>query len=981
MFFTKLTIYYIIKKGGEYFGNKKFSINLFAITRRKETMKSKFKVLLLLFSLIIIIFGNKLMVSAKDNSYNTKNENIVNASKSYEIENYFSYELGYIRFKENEKIVVNTVSNQISLDKYDFYKIDNTDYEENIYAADIFSKMKDLKNQNIYGVFVIPKNVAYNYKHANEVLDTNFNNYNTLIILYYDYQLNSMKKIISILEPETYNSIIDYSKSLDIVLEDEITDSLKFSLSAENEFKSQISDINENEVESLSQYDLMNSVVYANENQTVTINQWDKYYTNSKNLLHDYNNLYFRNNHQYSEAYLITDGIYNENLSDDPIVNIIPRTYFTQTGKWTYLGVNYGFYIHTYVDYGSDLLCDFFVFEVEQYQYGFTSTGYVSINPLFGKTINYDSDLNIVAQYDGINSTKYALSNIKVIINIHNKVDKNIGDIDYKPFEDMGYYFNTYDINGVGVGKNSNKESTDALFINSLIGMTRAIPYVNFVTTPVSWFLSGLESTGYYKSDLICENPDIIFTADEHLIYNNSKEYTGNAYSQIETYGNLIKSIKLNLVSSDLDTGFENPLLYKPEDPIRENKFEIKYTLIQSDSKINRDAIINTQFSLDIMKDTTYKNIFGWPCGDLTKEDSVTGHFAYEYNEKPSTSDVTPIYEDEEYRAIYGYILSTEVPTNWYQPNFIPPTGTYEDFTFTPNDSYRYVIETYKNYSYNLVYDTYIRIYKDGLQIGYDDDSGQGSNSRLEIVLTEGEEYTIRVHGYRFKGGFCNLIIRRYESINLLVNDPWDYSTRYYNNNSLWFTFIPTDDYLYTIYTRSSTSVNTFLTLYDQDFNLISYDDNSGYYMNASIDLFLQANQKYHIKATSYYPGYFSVIVNIQQVIIPVPENTIFGGGFIDHFYIRPMGAEYYRFELTDYVSIYSTYILEMYTVLTDQSVVYPDILLLDGNMNFLNYASGGNTPAYLQYSFEKDNIYYIQLSMNISSNEGGGNFYFMFPS
>lgn len=204
--------------------------------------------------------------------------------------------------------------------------------------------------------------------------------------------------------------------------------------------------------------------------------------------------------------------------NEDNIVEVIPKELFFDVGEHTFLGEEYGFYLHT-EDYGGDYLSTALVFDIEMdtnlvetvdrvivsvsplFQYDFMGlTGQneeVSIN---GYNINCELNEWLVVPFPKEMSTnpytisygmieKYYLKDISFGASLYNENALNRGDIGYNPYEDYGSYFTACDYSYNGKYREYGKFPTGDLVWNILdtvfyaLGYCDAIPGVGAVTS------------------------------------------------------------------------------------------------------------------------------------------------------------------------------------------------------------------------------------------------------------------------------------------------------------------------------------------------------------------------------------------------------------------------------------------------------------------------------------------------------------------
>lgn len=153
-----------------------------------------------------------------------------------------------------------------------------------------------------------------------------------------EFEQYLIKQGYSVITPSgNPSTVYDYIKRLDKVIE------------WEHLFKSSMFDVME--TQALTEDDvqielssLPNYGTYANSNKTVRLNAYDKY-TDYDKYIDEYEEIYKNKVHTFYGFGL------NISVSDDPIINIIPKQLFVARGTYSYIGKEYGFYVKTVQDY------------------------------------------------------------------------------------------------------------------------------------------------------------------------------------------------------------------------------------------------------------------------------------------------------------------------------------------------------------------------------------------------------------------------------------------------------------------------------------------------------------------------------------------------------------------------------------------------------------------------------------------------------
>lgn len=171
--------------------------------------------------------------------------------------------------------------------------------------------------------------------------------------------------------------------------------------------------------------------------------------------------------------------------------------------------------------------------------------------------------------------------------------------------------------------------------------------------------------------------------------------------------------------------------------------------------------------------------------------------------------------------------------TIWY--TFVPVrTGFYSLYTVGTSDTYLTL--------YDSVYNKY----------AFNDDGGTNRNSIIDMYLIAGQTYYIKVNCFAMGSGtfdvYANLqrIVRLHEKTG---NAYYKYIVNEGEANFFRYTAKLTKNIK--IYTYSSTS-DPYIELYDENMNLITYNDDGGEGREALLTYLFQANKIYYIKVRNY---------------------------------------------------------------------------------------------------------------------------------
>lgn len=896
----------------------------------------------------------------------TENINTIELSKD---EKEFVYHLGETYLDENSIFVEANKNKIFNISLYNWYAIEY--YGGKTYIADVITDIDRPEDIGIVGAFVYPAGSYFNAK--NEMFDIDYATTHILEVLYVNNDISICNKIIAPIDDVLFTSVKEFSEDFELNKEnaDLLTEILIQSLSFEARFKSSMFDVME--TQALTEDDvqielssLPNYGTYANSNKTVRLNAYDKY-TDYDKYIDEYEEIYKNKVHTFYGFGL------NISVSDDPIINIIPKQLFVARGTYSYIGKEYGFYVKTVQDYYDDNYSDFIVFDIETVQpYPGRTNGMlppsVTIRPLFSGTIRYVTSWGNIVVYDGYSDPNLALANIQVAGALNNINESNIGDADYVASKDYGYAFSSYAFEAVGTGLKRDTDKIDLGWVKTTFGAARflnhAYPGVGTLIAIGGKSLTSLLEFGvnHYTANTRTNYVSMDKLADGS--YKSSSVVLGNSNTQtmINNYGNLIKGFETELLDSGKEKETEIPLLYKT----REHYFSAQYNFCQKDSTVNWDSLVAISIALDIYYDDTGKFLF-WNNGEFEKRDSVIGGRVDYYNEIPSESEGGNIKESIMYHTEF-----TKDPNGFgaqANESYVPLEGSYKDFYFTPNRTFNYVIETI-NRSQNS--DPYLKLYDNqGNLLAFNDDGGTvdsygtyARNSKIVITLTGGQTYKLRTLCYGYKAGYYEFMIRKEATLLEANGSSLNANSTTVSYDAIWYKFTPSTTNYYSFYTVGS--LDTYLELYSENFERYSFNDDGGTSLNAHIDFYLLAGKTYYLKAHTFGmgAGTFKVFANMQRIvqIHPLSKTSqytyTFGKNESNFFRFTPTITREYTF----------------YTYLYEGD---PYLHLYDNTMTLLesNDDGGDGYNASLTYNLEAGKTYYIRIR-NFGNTAGYGYLY-----
>jgi hypothetical protein len=152
--------------------------------------------------------------------------------------------------------------------------------------------------------------------------------------------------------------------------------------------------------------------------------------------------------------------------------------------------------------------------------------------------------------------------------------------------------------------------------------------------------------------------------------------------------------------------------------------------------------------------------------------------------------------------------------------------------------------------------DTFMEAYDENFVfITYDDDSGEGYNARIEIVVAAGRAYLFKVRGYDARESGPYRIIANQRSIPTPVQltEGTFRAGNIVSGEENWYSVRTTRSGLLIVETTGST--DTYMYAYSESFILLDSDDDSGEGYNARIEILAEANHTYTFRLRGYSTG------------------------------------------------------------------------------------------------------------------------------
>jgi hypothetical protein len=147
--------------------------------------------------------------------------------------------------------------------------------------------------------------------------------------------------------------------------------------------------------------------------------------------------------------------------------------------------------------------------------------------------------------------------------------------------------------------------------------------------------------------------------------------------------------------------------------------------------------------------------------------------------------------------------------------------------------------------------DTVLKVYDASYNyINSDDDSGEGSNARLELLVQSGSTYIIELSGYNYNSGPYQIRASQSPIQATELRLDTDVSANMREGESYWYRVRATQNGNLTVETNGS--IDTYIELYDDSYNLLGYDDDSGNGNNARLTILAVNGNSYLFRVRAY---------------------------------------------------------------------------------------------------------------------------------
>ncbi len=339
-------------------------------------------------------------------------------------------------------------------------------------------------------------------------------------------------------------------------------------------------------------------------------------FTGNQSLLDDY----LQNMDRGIEAPSLPFGSQLLPTSDDGIVNLIPKPYFQQTGMHQRFGLEWGYFINTYTDYGNNKISSVLIFDLEQIKANETTKDIVTVKNVLHKNYRYDYDFNVVrADVDNtycIANPEYemGLAYVDLADNQNQAHHPNPGASDYDFDTDYGYGLGNICCALIGqIPDTSNLEimTKAAFFLGNL-----ALGAMTSSLSTLSQFIIGTLYSVITDTieEVLCTYKDSQYVSNG----NNKYTWTDNT---ITSSTNFQESDKKKYASITPPKLKDSVLLFKDST----DSMSFGAQILSSELSDDYVALISHELKFEIRNDTGY--------GTATEIQSMEGEWSYLFGE------------------------------------------------------------------------------------------------------------------------------------------------------------------------------------------------------------------------------------------------------------------------------------------------------------------------------------------------------------
>lgn len=680
---------------------------------------------------------------------------------------------------------------------------------------------------------------------------------------------------------------------------------------------------------------------------------------------------HFLETRNQAESVLPTNSNSNIPSSDNAIVNLLGKKIFTSTGTYQKSGAEWGYYANTTVDKGSNLVTSVLIYDIFTIKADSDNPDIVSISPVLSMDYKYNYDYDVVYQYSTNNyclGNPYYRAGLKYIVLPNNQdtfVPINPGESNYVKNQDDGYCISSYFAQFIGQPKNfgGNVKFEAGMIVS--VGSLLLGAATSGLSLPAQAIIGGayslLSDAGLKVIDkLINEQYKSKDTTSNGRIKYGQFNTTGSTDFDGERKRKFAKYIEIGSpYDSEKNDEYNeeakrnNPMLFK--DSLDSMSYE--FLLLSKDYKYI--AQIAHMFTAEVFNDNTW--LFK---PNPTSLGTISSEWSYVFGKDFDSKELTIESGHKDTVVVFGQNKETVA-------TFTPKkTGVYDILLHDMLPGTKFSLGSLtKTTSCKAILDPFGQE-RTVLSEGY---------IKYYISLKAGTTYRLRFSRILNKEmwfGTARLTIYESDCSSISSGDSTNDSNFVFrditNENGYYIDnqFIPKKDGVYTIVVSplaQSNSKDTYMSVLDNEYNIIASDDDGWGDRIAGVSIPLVANKAYYI-ASGFYgtsaKGSYRVSI-FKQTFIP----ELRGENLKNEFVLQDFGSTYSSQYLLLSQSSNRSVVITAFWISNDASGNI-DVIIYNDKMEQLVYGSNvGSTP--LSFSFSANKLYAIKISTKATLYQG----------
>ena len=322
----------------------------------------------------------------------------------------------------------------------------------------------------------------------------------------------------------------------------------------------------------------------------------------------------------------------------------------------------------------------------------------------------------------------------------------------------------------------------------------------------------------------------------------------------------------------------------------------------------------------------------------------------YVYGCKPGIAYVTATaYDNSSVTATCAVTVEApnrieEFRSGWESSRLVSGDDRSTILSFTPTFTGYYVFES----CYDPV-DTYGYVYDDSWQLlAEDDDSGENNHFKIRYCFIEGQTYYLVARLYNpFEDDALTVCLDQNNNIQALpLNSNQEAVVEEYGAVA-YFSFSPASSGNYA-FGSNTTSEDTCAYLYDANWNLIGFDDDSGEGYNFALNMYLDGGETYYLGTRFYSPSITGSFYISAQNYVPVESISLWDENSITYY--LDVGTNF------DYLPEVSP------STATNKQIVFPEfndgVIAVDSNGTV--HGIGCGWSSFVAYSADNPDIEFV---------------------